>query len=387
MKAQFVNSLDKIDELTWQSFIDSNSPFSNYQYFKALETSLSVCSDKGWQPHHLLVSELKSGSELDPKNIHTILPMYIKQHSWGEYVFDWSWADAFKEHNVPYYPKLVATIPFTPISTTKLLTSNQKISDSEISQTEIFSVLTKHCKEQNINSWHMLFTPAIEETAVIPDDVYQRNTVQFHWFNQQYQNFDEFLITFTARKRKNVKKERLSIAQQNIEIRQILGKDITPEELSFFYLTYQLTYLKRGHTPHLSASFFNQILKSLPDNILLVIASIEGKDIACAWFFFDDKQLYGRYWGCTDKVSNLHFELCYYQGIEFCIKYKLEAFNPGAQGEHKIQRGFEPVLTHSYHWIKHSAFRPAIQEFCQQEQKQMQHYLKQCQQLLPFKQC
>lgn len=295
-------------------------------------------------------------------------------------MFDWSWAEAFEQHNVPYYPKLVATVPFTPISSSKLLTA----SNNEIEQAQIFSLLSEHCLEKQLNSWHILFAPMAKAPASLPKDVYQRHTVQFHWFNQQYQTFDDFLSTFSARKRKNVKKERLSISQQNIVIRQILGKDISADELEFFYLTYQLTYLKRGHTPHLTAEFFHQIVNTLADNILLIIASINGKHIACAWFFYDDTQLYGRYWGCTEHINNLHFELCYYQGIEFCIKHKLQIFNPGAQGEHKIQRGFEPVLTHSYHWIKHLPFRAAIQQFCLQEQKQMQHYLTQCQQLLPF---
>lgn len=356
MKTEFVNSIDKIDELTWQSLVDSSSPFLNYKFFKALENSQSVCSDKGWQPHHLLCSSVK--------NINAILPMYIKEHSWGEYVFDWAWADAYQEHNVPYYPKLVATVPFTPISTTKLITKNIELS-------QVFSVLTAHCLEQNINSWHILYAQESHIKPLILEDVYQRYTVQFHWFNHRFNDFDAFLSTFTARKRKNVKKERLSIAQQNIKVRRILGKNISQQELDFFYLTYQLTYLKRGHSPHLTADFFAKAIKLFPDNILLVIASLDGSDIACAWFFFDEHQLYGRYWGCTQTCNNLHFELCYYQGIEFCIEHKLQAFNPGAQGEHKIQRGFKPVLTHSYHWIKHLGFRPAIKQFCQQEQDQM----------------
>jgi len=370
MKTEFVNTIDKVDELTWQSLADSSSPLLNYQFFKALEQSQSVCSKTGWQPHHLQCT--------NSNNISAILPMYIKQHSWGEYVFDWSWAEAYQKHDEAYYPKLVATIPFTPISTTKLITK-----DIELSQ--VFSVLTEHCLEQNINSWHILFAQESYEQSLRANNVFQRNTVQFHWFNHQFNDFDAFLSTFTARKRKNVKKERLSISQQNIKIRQVLGKDLTRQELEFFYLTYQLTYLKRGHSPHLTREFFTDILTSLPNNILLAIASVDDCDIACAWFFFDDYQLYGRYWGATETYNNLHFELCYYQGIEFCIEHKLKMFNPGAQGEHKIQRGFEPVLTHSYHWIKHLGFRPAIQEFCQQEQQQMQHYLKHCQQFLPFK--
>jgi predicted N-acyltransferase len=370
MKTEFINSIDKIDELTWQLLADSSSPFMHYQFFKTLESSQSVCNDKGWQPHHLICSE--------SDQIKAILPMYIKQHSWGEYVFDWAWAEAYQQHNEPYYPKLVATIPFTPISSTKLISN-------EIALPQLFSLLTEHCLVQSINSWHILFAQELPKHLLIDSNVFQRNTVQFHWFNHQYHDFDAFLSTFTARKRKNVKKERLSIAQQNIQVRHVLGTDITPQELDFFYLTYQLTYLKRQHSPHLTADFFASAIKSLPDNILLVIASIDGNDIASAWFFFDKHQLYGRYWGSTQMCNNLHFELCYYQGIEFCIKHKLQIFNPGAQGEHKIQRGFEPVLTYSYHWIKHLSFRPAIQEFCLQEQQQMQHYLKQCQLLLPFK--
>lgn len=370
MKFEFVNTIDKVDELTWQSLADSSSPLINYQFFKTLEKSQSVNNTTGWQPHHLTCSK--------SNNVLAIMPMYIKQHSWGEYVFDWAWADAYQKHNEPYYPKLVATIPFTPISTSKLITNGIELS-------QVFPVLTEHCLAQNINSWHILYTQEMDKQLLSLNNVFQRNTVQFHWFNHQYPDFNAFLSTFTARKRKNVRKERLSITQQNIKVRRILGKDITPEELSFFYLTYQLTYLKRGHSPHLTIDFFTDVLKSLPNNILLVIASIDDCDIACAWFFFDEQQLYGRYWGCTQTHNNLHFELCYYQGIEFCIEHKLQVFNPGAQGEHKIQRGFEPILTHSYHWIKHLGFRAAIQQFCQQERQQMLSYQEHCQQFLPFK--
>ena len=370
MKADFVNSIDKINESTWQLLANSSSPFSSYTFFKALEKSQSVCNKTGWQPHHLLCS--------NEEEVSAILPMYIKQHSWGEYVFDWAWADAYEKHNIPYYPKLVATIPFTPISSSKLMTNN-------IELPQLFPTLTEHCLEQNINSWHILYTQETRKQEFKTQNIFNRNTVQFHWFNRQYNDFNDFLSTFSARKRKNVKKERLSITQQNIKVRQILGKNITPQELSFFYLTYQLTYLKRGHSPHLTADFFEQAVKSLPNNILLVIASVDERDIACAWFFFDEQQLYGRYWGSTETFNNLHFELCYYQGIEFCIEHKLQVFNPGAQGEHKIQRGFEPILTHSYHWIKHIDFRTAIQQYCLQEQQQMQSYKTHCQQFLPFK--
>lgn len=372
MNTEFVNSIDIINKLTWQSLTDTQSPLMNYDFYQTLEYSQSVDVTKGWQPHHLLCSSATS------ENIQAIMPMYLKQHSWGEYVFDWAWAEAYEQHDEPYYPKLVATLPFTPIPTDKLISNGIALND-------VFPILTKHCQTTNINSWHILFVQQIDKKVLKENNVFQRNTVQFHWFNHQHQDFNDFLARFTARKRKNVKKERLSISQQNIKVRRILGKDITPEELQFFYLTYQLTYFKRQHSPHLTFEFFSKALELFPENILLIVASVDNHDVACAWFFFDEQQLYGRYWGCTQDYKNLHFELCYYQGIEFCIEQKLQTFNSGAQGEHKIQRGFEPILTHSYHWIKHTGFRPAIQQYCLQEQQQMQHYLKQCQQLLPFK--
>ena len=369
MKIEIVNSISDIAKQDWQRLNRARSVFSNYHFFQCLETSGSVSNAQGWQPHHLQLRDH------DNNEINAILPMYIKTHSWGEYVFDWAWADAYQQHNIPYYPKLVATTPFTPVTSNKLLSS-------DVSLTEIFEVLSDHCQHQQLNSWHLLYcSPAQQET----DDVYQRNTVQFHWLNYNYRDFEDFLARFTARKRKNTRKERLSITQQNITIRRVTGKEISEKELAFFYLTYQLTYLKRGHTPHLSLAFFKSMVEILPEHILLIIANCNGEDIACAWFFYDDSNLYGRYWGCTQSYNNLHFELCYYQGIEFCIENKLRLFHPGTQGEHKISRGFEAQLTTSYHWIKHAGFKPAIKAFCQQEQQQMRSYQLQCQQLLPFK--
>jgi predicted N-acyltransferase len=379
LKIEIINSIADIREQDWRRLNSASSVFSSYQFFKCLESSGSVSSQQGWQPHHLQLSNKNSHIG----QVDAILPMYLKSHSWGEYVFDWAWADAYQHHNVPYYPKLVATAPFTPVTSDKLLSKSVKMS-------ELFPYLSEHCQQSGINSWHLLYCQTAADVKQqsshhSAENIYQRNTVQFHWLNYNYRDFDDFLAHFTARKRKNTRKERFSITQQNIEIRRIKGSDISKNELEFFYLTYQLTYLKRGHTPHLTFQFFQGIIKQLPENILLIIASCHGEDIACAWFFYDNDSLYGRYWGCTQSYNNLHFELCYYQGIEFCIKNKLRLFHPGTQGEHKIQRGFEPKLTTSYHWIKHREFRPAIKAYCLQEQQQMCDYQKQCQQQLPFK--
>ena len=393
----FIDSFEQIPASDWHRLNTSSCPLASYEFFKALETSQSVSAAHGWQPHHMVIE--------NKGVIDGFMPLYIKQHSWGEYVFDWDWARAYEDNNLAYYPKLVGTIPFTPLTSNKLFTNNpssngpSSTSPSSIglSLAEIFPSLISHCQQHEINSWHILFCPEIDSAVrktekdkndsivKLPEDVYQRHTVQFHWFNRGYATFDEFLATFTSRKRKNTRKERASIKQQGIKIRQLQGQDITAQDIDFFYLTYQLTYLKKGHQPHLSFDFFKQIFNSLADNILLIIANHDGDDVACALFFYDDTQLYGRYWGCKESFKNLHFELCYYQGIAFCIEHNLQCFNPGTQGEHKIQRGFEPVLTHSYHWVKHGAFKDAIKEFCQLECEHMQSYQQQCRQALPFK--
>ena len=388
--------MEQIPVSDWQQLNTSSCPLLSHDFFKALETSQSVSKQQGWQPHHMLIEEDNS--------ITGIMPLYIKGHSWGEYVFDWSWAEAFNDHNLAYYPKLVATIPFTPLPSDKLFSNNLNLA-------AVMPTLINHCQENDISSWHLLFVPEIEcknsalvelteeveqgpqntkllsavISSVIPTDVYQRHTVQFHWFNQSYRCFDDFLAAFTSRKRKNTRKERLSIAQQGITIRRLQGKAVTEEDITFFYLTYQLTYMKNGHQPHLSFDFFKKIFSTMADKLLLIIASHDGEDVASALFFYDETHLYGRYWGSKTPFNNLHFELCYYQGIEFCIENNLQSFNPGTQGEHKIQRGFEPVLTHSYHWVNQVEFRPAIKDFCQREREHMQDYLQQCRQALPFK--
>lgn len=351
--------------------------FPSFEFLAILEESGCASKTTGWQPYHLSYTE--------QNNIIAALPLYLKSHSWGEYVFDWAWAEAYEKYQLAYYPKLVSTTAFTPITSDKFISHFP--SSANVNIESIIPTLIDHCEQTNIASFHLLYQPPISPKLLtdFSSQIFERNTVQFHWFNRNYQSFDEFLATFTARKRKNTRKERLSIAAQGITIRRIKGNDITKEELAMFFLTYQLTYVKKGHQPHLNLNFFNSLVKRMGNNLLFVFAKHNNKDVASALFFFDDNNLYGRYWGCVEKFNNLHFELCYYQGIEFCIENNIQCFNPGTQGEHKIKRGFEPVLTHSYHWIQHQGFRPAIAEFCQQEQKQMRYYQKQCRLALPFK--
>lgn len=365
----FIDSIGKVTPCKWHDLSRAHHPFFQYSFLNTLEKSQSVSAEQGWKAHHLVASR--------HDELIAVMPMYLKSHSWGEFVFDWAWAEAYERNGLDYYPKLVATVPFTPVESDKLLSSELKIH-------ELFSSLIEHCNQTNINSWHILYCEELQEP--LPDNVFHRNTVQFHWYNRNYRTFEDFLSSFTSRKRKNTLKERRSITQQGISIRQLTTNEISAKDLEFFYLTYQITYAKRGHQPHLSYEFFKILVADKTNKLLLNIASADGEDIACALFFYDDYQLFGRYWGCTKTYKNLHFELCYYLGIEFCIEHKLQRFNPGTQGEHKIKRGFEPVLTHSYHWVKHRGFQPAVKDFCEREQQHMLIYQQECQQQLPFKQ-
>jgi predicted N-acyltransferase len=367
LNAQFLKAFSELPHDSWERINGSSNPFLSYEFLNALEQSDSASLSRGWQPHHLTLTQ--------DDELTAVLPLYLKSHSWGEYVFDWDWAQAYERNGLEYYPKLVSTIPFTPVSSDKLISPSIELES-------VFQPLIDYCSEHNIASWHVLYS---DEITALPENVYERNTVQFHWFNKGYESFDDYLATFASRKRKNTRKERESITKQGITVRRVTGKNITKQELDFFYLTYQLTYLKRQHTPHLTFEFFEQIVETMPDNMLLVIASHKDEDIACALFFHDETHLYGRYWGSSGSFHNLHFELCYYQGIEFCIEQKLTCFNPGTQGEHKIQRGFEPVLTHSYHWVKQPEFMPAIRDFCTREQEHMRNYMNHCRTSLPFK--
>lgn len=364
MNIEIIDSIHKVSDHIWQS--QRPHPFLHPAFFQALEASASVSEQKGWLPLHLQAEEL-------------LIPAYLKNHSWGEYVFDQTWANTYEHYGYTYYPKLLAAIPFTPVPSAKIIGKQ----DYPLA----FDIMTSVCEQQQLASWHMLFCP---QQATVADNIVERLGVQFHWFNQAFGDFQDFLSTFSSRKRKNTKKERQSIIHQNIEVFRVLGSEISQQQLDFFYVCYQLTYLKRNHQPHLSNAFFEHIVKVMGDKMLFIFAQQhqEGNApelIASALFFFDEHTLYGRYWGATKDIPNLHFELCYYQGIDFAIQEKLQCVNPGTQGEHKIQRGFQPVFTHSYHWLAEPAFRPAIKNFCAEEKLHMQRYFAACKTALPFK--
>ena len=358
----------------WRGFFPSRYPFLLPEFFKGLEASGSTNGKTGWQACHL---QLK-----DEDAPLAFAPAFLKNHSYGEYVFDWAWADAWHRSGIDYYPKLVTAIPFTP-ATGPRLWLNPNRPDS---LPALIAAVTQWCTESSISSWHILFPDQSLSDQLVDHGLVQRMTTQFHWFNRGYSDFDDFLATFNSRKRKALRKERNAIAAQNLSITTKVGAEITPEDWQFFHYCYQTTYLKRsGHEGYLTDLFFTDICPTLNDSTVMVIGHEGDMPVAAALYFVDDDTLYGRYWGCIKEFDFLHFEACYYQGIEYCIKAGLSKFDPGAQGEHKIQRGFEPTLTYSNHWIAEPRLKAAVEDFCRRDCDHVKQYREQAATLLPFK--
>ncbi len=358
----------------------NNFPFLKSAFLQALADSGSVGPNTGWLPEHISIEE-------DGEVLAT-MPTYSKDHSWGEYVFDWAWANAYERNGLEYYPKLVSTIPFSPVTGPKVHFSEQtgEVEQSALSKQLLGEVL-RRVDQLGASSWHLLFPDAQTLTNFSHPELMQRCGVQFHWFNRDYQCFDDFLATFVSRKRKMVRRERRAMAAQNIDIQILEGEEIDEDLWAFFYRLYQNTYLKRsGGGGYLTADFFVRLGANLAEHLAMAVATKDGERIACALYFHDDHTLYGRYWGCVREYEFLHFELCYYQGIDYAIARKLQKFDAGAQGEHKVVRGFEPVETHSLHWIKHPGFAEAIGKFIEQERQDNSRYIVSARSVLPYKQ-
>ena len=365
-------SIEDVGEQHWQALQQNSQLFSSYAFINALAETGCIGRDSGWEPAPLTIRE--NG------NYQTLIPAYIKQHSYGEYVFDWSWAEAYQRYGLPYYPKLLIAAPFTPVP-------GPRIFGDQACLPELPAMLSSLCHDDGLSGWHLNFTDDV--TAQIISDagmgsVHRRTGVQFHWHNRDYQSFDHYLSHFVSRKRKAVLKERRSIVEQNIHLERLTGVQIEPQHIRYFFQCYANTYRQRRSVPYLNEAFFQKLASIMNDQMLLIMATYQGQPIAAALCFFDETTLYGRYWGATTDVSALHFEACYYQGIEFCIERGLQTFNPGTQGEHKIARGFEPVLTHSLHWLVHEGFNDAVGAFVAEETPQVLHYRDQAASLLPF---
>ena len=376
MKITFLDSIQEVSKEEWERVLNSDYPFLKYDFLKTLEITKCVSPEQGWTPLHLVVSS--------DEEILALMPLYIKTDSQGEFIFDWSWADAYYRNGLDYYPKLVSSIPFTPASGPRILISS-KARSSEIIK-EVSHALKQVTKDSNFSSVHILLAGKDEIANFSDQDFSLRTSYSFHWFNKDYTSFNHFLEDMTSRQRKNIKKERNKIIEQGINLIRVTGNEITLEMIESFYQFYQVTYLKRGMRGYLNFEFFKKIVETIPESIMLVLAqNPSGQYVAGALNFFDQEKLYGRYWGCLEEYDSLHFETCYYQGIEFCIDEKLHSFDPGVQGEHKIKRGFCPIETFSAHWIKDLRFKEAIDDFLDREREHVLEYNQDRRALLPFK--
>lgn len=374
---EFCPEIAMIDYADWNQLAKGHYPFLQYEFLAALEKSGAVNTESGWQPFHLLIRR--------DKQLIAAAPLYIKSHSYGEYVFDWSWADAYRRYGFEYYPKLIAAIPFTPVTGSRLMMHPDE--DRDTLWKLFLGVLGRQVTNLSLSSLHILFPPESAASIDIDNSWSHRCSVQFQWFNDTYQSFEHFLASFSSRKRKNVRKERAKLISEDIIVNRVSGNAITSEQMAFFFDCYQQTYLKRsGHSGYLSHAFFQEVRQNMPEKMLLVEAQKAENKIASALYFFDEQGLYGRYWGALQDVDGLHFECCYYQGIEFCIERNIPLFNPGTQGEHKIQRGFKPIWCHSLHWLEKPEFNQAIKAFIESETPQLRLYHQDASKMLPFKQ-
>jgi len=375
---KILNHINEVEPPIWDAFFDDN-PFTKHAFLYACETSLAASKKTGWIAHHFLIYQ--------DDNLIAIMPGYLKSHSYGEYVFDWSWAEAYQNHGLDYYPKWIGAIPFSPIQGLRIAhnESNTSAISPQLYQF-IANTLDQISHDSHWSGWHINFCDKTTSDLLKHQKVMPRIGVQFQWFNNSYQNFDDFLSSLSARKRKNIKKERQKVLSQDIQIQWLNGDDISDKLIQQFIEFYQRTYLKRsGHLGYLNVAFFTLLKQQLANDLIIMTATKSNELIAATLSLKSGDTLYGRYWGANEHCDFLHFELCYYQGIEYCIKHKLRCFHSGAQGEHKIARGFEPVFTYSNHKIMHHDFALAIDDFLQRETQHMQQYFKECEALSPYK--
>ena len=359
MKIELASSLSNIDKNQWNKLNICNHPFTSYEFLNALETSNSVSTKTGWTPKHILVKNAAN-------NLIGASPNYLKMHSYGEYIFDHSWANAFENAGGQYYPKLLSAIPFTPATGPRILLSPQKNNNDEIFKL-IIGTYEQLVKNNNLSSAHMNFI-----TKQLSDTLNKRNWIkreglQFHWYNKKYQSFDDFLDELKSTKRKAIKKERKKINEYGLTIERLTGDALNVKIWDSFYEFYLSTIDKKWGGAYLTKDFFYSINRSMKNKILLVIAKKNNDIIAGALNFVGENTLYGRNWGSKLDVPFLHFELCYYQAIEYAIENKIQIVEAGAQGHHKIQRGYIATSTYSAHYIQNDSFDKAIRGFVEME--------------------
>jgi len=365
---KIVDSLRAVEPRAWNA-LAAGHPFLRHEFLHALHETGCACEGTGWSPRYITLWQGDS--------LVGAMPLYAKSHSYGEYVFDWAWADAYHRCGLAYYPKLLAAVPFSPVTGPRLLARDDA--------TRRLLVGAALHLAREASSLHVLFPNEDEAREMQGAGLMLRRAVQFHWENRGYASFEQFLSDLASAKRKKIRQERRRVREAGVRISRLVGSDIRDEHWRFFTRCYNGTYLAHHSTPYLSLEFFRRLGESLPEHVLMVLVELDGKPVASALNIFSQEVLYGRYWGSVAHVPLLHFETCYYQALEFCIERGIRVFEGGAQGEHKLARGFMPTQTWSAHWLRHPEFSDAVEKFLARESKGIERYVDELSERSPFR--
>ena len=363
-----VESLAGVPAAAWDA-LTSGDPFTSHAFLSALIDTGCAGARAGWQPQIALLE--RDGG------LAAAMPMFLKSHSYGEYVFDWAWADAYQRHGLEYYPKLLCAVPFTPVTGPRLLAAG------DADRGRLAAAALEMARD--VSSLHVLFPPAAEAGLLQAAGMLLRRTVQFHWHNDNYADFSEFLARMTRHRRKNIRQERRRVQEAGVSFRWLRGAEIEPQHWAFFERCYRRTYSAHRSSPYLNLEFFLRLGATLPRHTLMILAERAGKPVAATLNLVTGDKIFGRYWGALEHIPLLHFECCYYQAIEFAIANRLQVFEGGAQGEHKLFRGLLPVETHSAHWLAHPRFARAIEDYLERESAGIARYVDELNEHSPFK--
>jgi uncharacterized protein len=367
-RLRVVESLAGVPAADWNA-LSAGDPFTSHEFLSALIDTGCANSRAGWRPRIVLLEKTNK--------LAGAMPMFLKSHSYGEYVFDWAWADAYQRHGLEYYPKLLCAVPFTPVTGPRLLAAG------DADRGLLVAAALEMARE--VSSLHVLFPPAAEASLMQGAGMLLRRTVQFHWNNDNYADFGEFLSRMTRHRRKNIRQERRRVHEAGVSFRWLRGAEIEQRHWAFFERCYRRTYSAHRSSPYLNLEFFLRLGATLPQHTLMILAEREGKPVAATLNVVSENKIFGRYWGALEHIPLLHFECCYYQAIEFAIANRLQVFEGGAQGEHKLFRGLLPVETHSAHWLAHPRFARAIEDYLERESAGITRYVDELNEHSPFK--
>jgi predicted N-acyltransferase len=375
LQLHICDDLGQVPAVDWDRLVGPRYPFLRHAFLAGLEQHDCLGERYGWLPRHLLLR--------DPDDrLVAAAPLYLKFNSYGEFVFDWAWADAYQRQGLAYYPKLVSASPYTPATGPKLLLAPDAPQGAAAA---LLQAAQRLAEQLEVSSLHWLFPPDAQKELMAEAGLMVRTGCQFHWENRGYRDFDHYLSHFSSAKRKQVRRERRRVAEAGVSLRRLHGDEATAADWALFHRLYEDTFDRKGGIPTLSLEFFLSLAEKDPQSVLLVLAEHGGEPVAAAFNLVGSDALYGRHWGCRAQFHSLHFEACYYQGLDYCIERGLTRFEPGAQGEHKISRGFLPTPTWSAHWLAHPGFSAAVADFLQRETQGMAAYMAELREHSPFK--